>query len=109
MYQNTFRNLLKNPTKTSGISKKDFSRRLSELIIAILVAFACGNIFGMYTKTVMYPEIIIITTLVSIELVSFFKYSRTLSIGKTPVLSILNAIKRGFLIGLFVEAFKLGS
>lgn len=55
--------------------KKPPAKRLSGLIIAILVAFACGNMFGMYTKTITYPELIICSSILIVELSSFLKYS----------------------------------
>jgi hypothetical protein len=85
------------------------AKRLSELIIAILVAFACGNMFGMYTKTIAYPEFIICSSIFIVELISFLKYSLMFGKNESLFFFLLNAIKRGFLIGLFVEAFKLGS
>jgi len=89
--------------------KKPPAKRLSGLIIAILVAFACGNMFGMYTKTITYPELIICSSILIVELSSFLKYSLLFRKNESLFFFLLNAIKRGFLIGLFVEAFKLGS
>ena len=102
MYQKRIFNSLKNIKKPPGKS-------LSGLVIAILVAFACGNMFGMYTKTITHPELIICSSIFVVELISFFKYSLLFRKNEILFLFLLNAIKRGFLIGLFVEAFKLGS
>lgn len=88
------------------------SKKISFLTFLILFAFFGGNIFGIYLKNVDNFYLIIILVLLSLEIISFLKYSNIVNlfiINKNSVIQYLNVLKRGFLIGLFVEAFKVGS
>jgi hypothetical protein len=95
--------------------KKNNIKRLSSLLLCIGCAFTFGNVFGIYTKSFTNPYVFVFCVLCFIESISFFKYSKySQSIQNNFFLSTLlstylNAAKRGFLIGLFVEAFKVGS
>jgi hypothetical protein len=67
--------------------------------------FSLGNFFGILIKSSIHQIQYLIGILLVSELISYisvkFKDSRTSY--------YLNICKRGFLIGIFVEAFKVGS
>ena len=104
--------------KLRKVTEKNFSQ-ISSLLFSILIAFICGNIFGITSK-IINPFIFILGTIIFLEIINFLKFSNKL---KTKVIhkkthfmksdkrinTLLNAAKRGFLIGIFVEAFKVGS
>nr|YP_009106734.1 hypothetical chloroplast RF20 [Pseudochloris wilhelmii]AIT95546.1 hypothetical chloroplast RF20 [Pseudochloris wilhelmii] len=101
--------------------KFNFKRKnLSFFLCAFLISFCCGNLFGLLTKQFgLYTSLIALALL---ELWNIFFYSacqtkikpiepvssssyRSSKIGK----KILHAMTRGFLLGLYVDAFKIGS
>ena len=87
-------------------------KKLSFFTFLLLIAFICGNIFGIYLKQIenFYLNLLIIVLL--IEVISFLKYSKKSKvylIENSLSIKSLNVLKRGFLIGIFVEAFKVGS
>jgi hypothetical protein len=108
MYQLDWTKNLKNYKKTN-------IKRLSTLILCIGTSFTFGNIFGISTKSFTNPYIFVFCSMCCIEYISFVKYSKKCQIveknfiGTTFLSTCLNAAKRGFLTGLLVEAFKVGS
>ena len=87
-------------------------KKLSFFTFLLLIAFIGGNIFGIYLKQIenFYLNLLIIVLL--IEVISFLKYSKksiVCLIENSFSRKSLNVLKRGFLIGIFVEAFKVGS
>jgi hypothetical protein len=90
-------------------------KQLSLLLLCIGSSFTFGNLFGIYTKSFSSSYIFVLGALLAIEGVSFVKYSpecqgmEKMALKTTLVSTCFNAVKRGFLIGLFVEAFKVGS
>ena len=90
-------------------------KKISLWIFLLFFAFSCGNIFGMYTKNINNFYLDILINLIVIEIISFLKYSKKFQvyekyISKDNFLTkSFNVLKRGFLIGIFVEAFKVGS
>ena len=108
MYQENFFYKLKKTIKTNLF-------QISLLILSILIAFIYGNIFGISSKRIPDPLVFTICFILVLELISFFKFSKNIQImenyiSKQNLLSTdLNAAKRGFLIGIFIEAFKVGS
>jgi len=105
-------------------------------VLCIMTAFVFGNLFGISTKSLENPKVISFFTICGIEFISFLKYSKYFKIMAIPWLRFaqhkssiswhakqcltrilennyslfyLNSLKRGFLIGLFIEAFKVGS
>lgn len=90
-------------------------KQLSLLLLCIGSSFTFGNLFGIYTKSFSSSYILVFGTLLAVEGVSFIKYSpecqglEKTAFQTTIVSTCFNAVKRGFLIGLFVEAFKVGS
>ena len=121
------------------MAKKKIVRSLSQLIktnlstiwffiVLLFFAFSVGNIFGIYSKNIKNLYSFFLINLIFIELISFFYYSRNFEFLKKTILPAdqgdriagtkdlpkfliksLNILKRGFLIGIFVEAFKVGS
>jgi Protein of unknown function (DUF565) len=102
----SFKNLFK-------INLENFSL----FILLILTAFIFGNFFGLYSKSTPNIFYFILIANFLLEIISFWHYSQYLNLillqnFKSPYnffFKILNSIKRGFLIGIFVEAFKVGS
>jgi len=90
-------------------------KKISLWIFLLFFAFSCGNIFGMYTKNINNFYIYILSNLTIVEIISFIKYSRKLQLYEKYISNdnfltkSFNVLKRGFLIGIFVEAFKVGS
>jgi hypothetical protein len=111
------------------MAKKKIVQSLSKLIktnlstiwffiVLLFLAFSVGNIFGIYSKNIKNLYSFFLIHLIFIELISFFYYSRNFKLEKKTLLPTdqknflvksLNILKRGFLIGIFVEAFKVGS
>ena len=95
-----------------NLNIKENIKKLSFFTFLLLISFIYGNIFGIYLKEIenFYLNIFIIVIL--IEVISFLKYSKKSKfylIENSLSLKSLNVLKRGFLIGIFVEAFKVGS
>ena len=90
-------------------------KKISIWVFLLFFAFSCGNIFGMYTKNINNFYIYILINIVVVEIISFIKYSRTFQLYEKYISNdnfltkSFNVLKRGFLIGIFVEAFKVGS
>jgi hypothetical protein len=87
-------------------------KKLSFFSFLLLVSFVCGNLFGMYLKELENFYFCIFINLLLIECISFLKYSKKIKFYLTEknfLIKSLNVLKRGFLIGIFVEAFKVGS
>jgi Protein of unknown function (DUF565) len=90
-------------------------KKISLWIFLLFFAFSCGNIFGMYTKNINNFYLYILSNLIVVEIISFIKYSRKFQLYEKYISNdnfltkSFNVLKRGFLIGIFVEAFKVGS
>ena len=81
-------------------------KNLSWLVFLIFIAFIFGNLFGISTKNINSSYLYIF--LIIIEFISFLKYSKNI-VRENFITNNLNVFKRGFLIGIFIEAFKVGS
>jgi hypothetical protein len=92
-------------SKIRYLIKKNL-KNLSWLVFLIFLAFIFGNLFGISTKNINSTYLYIF--LIIIECISFIKYSKN-DLTKHFILNNLNVLKRGFLIGIFLEAFKVGS
>lgn len=92
--------------------KKWNLKQLPFYLFYILVGFFFGNIFGIISKENSL-KIIISLIILFFELINYLKfesqYFQKNIVENITILLILNAVKRGFLIGIFVEAFKVGS
>ncbi len=109
--QNTrLTNLIDGTADRLGLWLRNPWRRLSVLIISLLL----GNFLGSAVSTVSGQraelDIVIAAVLVAItELVSFIAYRSRPETGRSLLVQTLNVFKVGFIYSLFVEAFKLGS
>lgn len=81
-------------------------KKLIFFIVLILSAYSFGNFFGLYSKNVSNLSVYFALTTLILELINWLKYSQK---NSGNFLHIINNVKRGFLIGVFVEAFKVGS
>lgn len=105
------KNFFINLTKVIQINFK----KISLWIFLLFFAFSCGNIFGIYTKNIDNFYLYIVTNLIVVESISFIKFSRKFQLhekyfsNNNILTKSFNVLKRGFLIGIFVEAFKVGS
>lgn len=90
-------------------SKKNL-RNIFLFVFLLFLSFGCGNVFGLYTKTLENFYLNSFCILLLIEIISYLKYSKNFETNQQKIiLQSINILKRGFLIGIFVEAFKVGS
>jgi hypothetical protein len=85
-------------------------RLLSVQIISLLF----GNFLGTALSTIagqsaQYDIYVAAILMAVTEVVNRLVYDRTLRVTRSWLISVLNAVKIGFVYSLFVEAFKLGS
>nr|ATZ81860.1 hypothetical protein chloroplast RF20 [Picochlorum sp. 'soloecismus'] len=87
----------------------NFSLKITKKLFIFFISFCIGNIFGLMIKTSTNQFQYMIGIICCFEIISLFNSKK----DKLPVffnvLNIMNSIKRGFLLGIFVEAFKVGS
>jgi len=81
------------------------SLSISIILLFFLVFFCVGNFFGLMIKTTQYQIQCLFIILLISELISYLN----LKFRNSKIFYYLNICKRGFLIGIFVEAFKVGS
>lgn len=67
--------------------------------------FLCGNFFGLLLKSSNIQILLLVISILISELIGF--YNNRLKNSKLFI--YFNICKRGFLLGIFVEAFKVGS
>jgi hypothetical protein len=91
---------------TSKDASKTNFKNLSWFVFLIFLAFIFGNLFGISTKNLNSISSFIF--LIIIEFISYLKYSKNI-VKENFITNNLNVLKRGFLIGIFIEAFKVGS
>jgi uncharacterized membrane protein YoaK (UPF0700 family) len=81
----------------------------------LLCSFYGGTLFGILTKMFFKNKILIFSIPWLLELINVYYFEKTIKADnakeKAQYLSIilLNALKRGFLLGIFVDAFRVGS
>jgi hypothetical protein len=116
------------------IFNQNFKHTTSSLVF-ILAGFVLGNLIGIVKNTLLLNNIFILVVIGLIEYITFRKYFTVFNnsdflflrfwnkvIGSNQrilpkiqnknfktVQNFSNSLKRGFLIGIFVEAFKVGS
>jgi hypothetical protein len=83
-------------------------KQISISLLFVLTGFSFGNFFGINSKLMEKSFFLILLLICLIELITFLQYGRN---EKSTLFFFkhLNTFKRGFLIGIFVEAFKVGS
>lgn len=87
----------------------------------LVYAFLYGNLFAIQFSTLDWGIIMIFGLVFLLELIqkvlyfAFSKkhekslYSKLQNLGSISLLFVVNTLKRGFLLGFFLEAFKVGS
>jgi len=81
----------------------------------LLCGFMFGNLIGVYSTKICYNETTLILFNIVLEMLNFICYSllnltnKNNNIITNKIKNLINIIKRGLLLGIFVEAFKLGS
>jgi hypothetical protein len=85
------------------LQKSSFS--ISNILFLFFIFFGIGNLFGLIIKTSSYQIQYLFIILLISELISYLN----LKLQNSKFFYYLNICKRGFLIGIFVEAFKVGS
>nr|YP_009478322.1 conserved protein Ycf20 [Prototheca cutis]BBD20229.1 conserved protein Ycf20 [Prototheca cutis] len=85
-------------------------------LFLLVCSFTLGNLIGIISKKINYNIFTIFFFNIIIEFINYLCYSsNTLEslFNKIPIRGkikiLLNIFKRGLLLGIFVEAFKLGS
>lgn len=91
------------------INIKNVKNNINFIVFCLLVSFLVGNIFGLNSKIFLfdYPGIIFfifpfLVELINILLLNLIKINKNLCL-------IFFSFRRGFLLGIFIEAFKVGS
>jgi len=85
--------------------------QISFLLLSLFLAFISGNMFGILSK-IINPFLFLLITLFFLELLNFVNFSKKVKnnyFSNKKIIVFFNTAKRGFLIGIFVEAFKVGS
>jgi len=85
------------------------SLKLTKNLFIFFISFYIGNIFGLMIKTSTNQFQYMIGILCCFELISLLNSKKNTLPFFFNSITILNSSKRGFLIGIFVEAFKVGS
>uniref|UniRef100_UPI0030030236 conserved protein Ycf20 n=1 Tax=Prototheca miyajii TaxID=2034260 RepID=UPI0030030236 len=84
----------------------------------VLFSFIIGNLIGILLKNISYNIITLFLINLLIEFANYLCYSsfssnsfniKNFTIAGKQIIKLLNTFKRGFLLGIFVEAFKVGS
>ena len=81
------------------------------LIFFLLLGFFFGNIFGLNSKILInsFCDFLFLFFPLVIEILNFINNkTKEKNMSKTFFL-IFTSLRRGFLLGIFIEAFKLGS
>ena len=79
----------------------------------ILFSFSLGNLFGINSKLIFWNGISLFLIPIILELINSINSKNLVNTKKRiktdTLVIVLNSIKRGFLLGIFLEAFKVGS
>lgn len=87
-------------------------------LFLLVFSFTLGNLIGIISKKINYNIFSIFFFNIIIEIINYLCYSsntikslfnKIIIIKNKKVKILLNIFKRGLLLGIFVEAFKLGS
>jgi hypothetical protein len=97
--------------KIKELFKLQFLKKnINVLIFLVLSSFLFGNIFGLNSKILLRsPEILFFFFPLLIEILNFITYKLKQKFSKNNFYITFISIRRGFLLGIFIEAFKLGS
>ncbi len=78
---------------------------ISIILFLFFTCFSLGNFFGLLIKSSIYQIQYLLLVLLFSEFISY----ANIKFRDSKTFYYLNICKRGFLIGIFVEAFKVGS
>lgn len=87
-------------------------------LFLLVCSFTLGNLIGIISKKINYNIFSILFFNIIIEIINYLCYSsNNINLLFTNIVilknkkakALLNIFKRGLLLGIFVEAFKLGS
>jgi hypothetical protein len=87
----------------------NFSLKITKNLFIFFISFYIGNIFGLMIKTSTNQFQYMIGIICCFEIISLLHSKKNILTLSFKILNAMNIIKRGFLIGIFVEAFKVGS
>jgi hypothetical protein len=84
-------------------------KKFSFMLFIILLSFLVGNIFGLISPNLLVQPTPIIFFLFSFIIEFINIITNFLKNKNSNYYIIFISIRRGFLLGIFIEAFKLGS
>lgn len=96
--------------KQLAINIKIVKKNINLIIFYILLSFLFGNIFGLNSKIIFFdsPGLLFFVLPLLLEIINFILFLKKKNFNqKFPFIII--SIRRGFLLGIFIEAFKVGS
>ena len=93
------------------LKKQILKKNINLLIFFILCSFLFGNIFGLNSKIFLMksPESLFFICPFIVELLNFLAILLKEKISNKKFYITYISIRRGFFLGIFIEAFKLGS
>lgn len=93
------------------IKIQNFKKNINILLFIILLSFLLGNIFGLNSENLLlnFPGVVFFLFPVLLETLNFFSFFLKQKDQKKKLYLILISFRRGFLLGIFIEAFKVGS
>jgi hypothetical protein len=97
--------------KLKELIKSEFLKKnINILIFIILLSFLFGNIFGLNSQNLLIksPGVLFFIFPFIIEILNFISFFLKKESNTYFYVTIIS-IRRGFFLGIFIEAFKLGS
>jgi hypothetical protein len=90
---------------------QNFKKNINHLVFILLLSFLLGNIFGLNSENLLFnfPGVVFFIFPVVVEILNFFSFFLKQKGQKKKFYLILISFRRGFLLGIFIEAFKVGS
>jgi hypothetical protein len=99
--------------KIKELFQLHLKKNINVLIFFLLSSFLLGNIFGLNSKFFLFqsPEILLFFVPLLIEILNLLTYNfkQKFSNRNRIFILVIISIRRGFFLGIFIEAFKLGS
>ena len=96
--------------KQLSLNIKIVKKNINLIIFFILLSFLFGNIFGLNSKNFLFdsPGVLFFIFPLVLEIINFLVFFQKKNSNK-KFCFIMISIRRGFLLGIFIEAFKVGS
>lgn len=89
--------------------KKNYKKKIQTFsFLLLLIGFIFGNLFGLNFHFIKWNIFSIFVVSFLLEIGNFFQ-NRSKNCKLYSKFLIFNYFKRGFLLGIFIEAFKVGS